>query len=252
MKYSTMYCNKGVIVRLRQALDTLVIIPVLLILSVPLLTSYDIGSQSLADTMWSNIFGRLSSGNIQSVILSFTAICCILIFILIYGTYITRKNCTLIIIRVGCRAFWAVSEIMWLMVYALLYSVILSGMNIWICTKSIGDVVVDKEAFLTAILIAGILFSAIFFFTLIVNWITLKVGIAISIMIVFAFILVLEIIGILYFDQAVDMVLNPMCLNYKMIQNSSYMILKTLVNGLYIICAAIILLRSLKRTDIVV
>ena len=75
--------------KLSSVRKTLYVIPFILMLSISDILLAEIQEAQLAELLWYDVFGRLSAGKVQTIVLSTESLSCMFLFSLLYGSCIS-------------------------------------------------------------------------------------------------------------------------------------------------------------------
>ena len=93
---------------------TLFAIPFVIVFSLTRIVLAEPRPQPLHTALWSNLFGQITAGNVQTIVFSIKSIGLIILFGLIYGRFISRyfeEISPYVFIRVGNRQKWVLRKI---------------------------------------------------------------------------------------------------------------------------------------------
>lgn len=210
-------------------------------------------SQPLPDMLWYRIFGRLSAGELHTVILSIKSIGGIFLFVLLYGSCISDYFGTIsvfVFTRVNNRKIWCIKKAGELCLFSMLYSFLLIAVHFVIGFRNVNEWRLDGSAIITFAVIWGIIMPLLAVVCLAVNWISIPFDVPIAVFLVFVVVMILEFVAILLFDNIVNVILNPLCFNILIINNPVYAIMKILIEVLYLLLIMAGMMFYVKYRDI--
>jgi len=186
---------------------------------------------TLSDKLWYAIFGRLTSEEVQTLVLTFESVGGIFLFCLLFGDYISRifnSIDKLFFTRVPSRKAWMVRQAVFLYGAASLYVFIVICLKLAVAKWQSPDLDLNSDTLFTITVIWFLLSTLITVLCLIVNWLSIEHGLPIGMISAFAVTIILEFIAIFHFESPVNMVLNPMCFNIRIIHDAGIAAVKIL------------------------
>lgn len=236
-----------------QIRKTFMIVPYVFIFSLSDIFLASPGNEELSDTLWFGIFGHLTSGNIQTIVITIESIGLIFLFCLLFGDYISHFFCStgvFIFSRMGNRSTWTLKRILELYGLSLLYTGILLVLKICISLRQVTNWSLDTQLFLSIFTLLFTLSSLLSSVCLIANLFSSYFGNSIGVFFACTVILIFEIISILFFNCPTNIILNPLCFNISVLQSPVSAMLKIFIDFFYMIAFSICLIHLVQNKDI--
>ena len=209
----------------------LLIIPYIFFMSLSDIFLSSPQDQPLAEILWYDIFGRLSSGNVQTLVMSI-------------------ESLGVIFSRLPSRRIWISKKVIGLSIISIFYTILYLSLKFSISSRRVIVWQMDRQTLFTLVTLFAMLFPMFATVCLLANWISIKHGLPIGIIGVFVLILALELIAILNFDSSMNMILNPLCFNIDIIQSVEIALAKILSELVYLAILSIGITLYICRTDI--
>lgn len=231
----------------------LLLIPYIFILSLSDIFLVSQKEQTLSVILWHEIFGHLTEGEIQTIVMSMESIGFIFLFGLLFGDYISRfwgDISIFVFSRVARRYKWVYKKIRDLCGFSFMYTLILLLMKIWIAKRQTINCEIDDTLLLTLFTLMGTLIPLFLIVSLLVNWVSIRHGTAIGVTSAFSIVLILEFIAILFFDNSFNMILNPLCFNVSITKSFSLACLKVFIEFFYFMMIAAGMAIDIEHMDI--
>lgn len=193
--------------------------------------------QPLAEILWYDIFGRLSSGNVQTLVMSIESLGVFFLFTILFGNHISvffDSIGTFIFSRLPSRRIWISKKVIGLSIISIFYTILYLSLKFSISSRRVIVWQMDRQTLFTLVTLFAMLFPMFATVCLLANWISIKHGLPIGIIGVFVLILALELIAILNFDSSMNMILNPLCFNIDIIQSVEIALAKILSELVYL------------------
>ena len=209
--------------------------------------------QPLAEILWYDIFGRLSSGNVQTLVMSIESLGVFFLFTILFGNHISvffDSIGTFIFSRLPSRKIWISKKVIGLSIISIFYTILYLSLKFSISSRRVIVWQMDRQTLFTLVTLFAMLFPMFATVCLLANWISIKHGLPIGIIGVFVLILALELIAILNFDSSMNMILNPLCFNIDIIQSVEIALAKILSELVYLAILSIGITLYICRTDI--
>ena len=209
--------------------------------------------QPLAEILWYDIFGRLSSGNVQTLVMSIESLGVFFLFTILFGNHISvffDSIGTFIFSRLPSRRIWISKKVIGLSIISIFYTILYLSLKFSISSRRVIVWQMDRQTLFTLVTLFAMLFPMFATVCLLANWISIKHGLPIGIIGVFVLILALELIAILNFDSSMNMILNPLCFNIDIIQSVEIALAKILSELVYLAILSIGITLYICRTDI--
>lgn len=229
------------------------LIPYVFVVSLSDILSAKPGEQSLSDVLWYRILGRVSAGNLHTLVLSVESLGIIFLFTFLFGDYISNyfgSICTIVFTRIRNRTFWGIKKVLELCGYSVFYTFLLLELKFLIGIRNVKEWSFDETTLQTCIVLFGVIFPLVVTVCLLVNWISIRYGIPIAIISVFIVVICLEFIAILAFDQTANLILNPLCFNIAIRNTPKYAFMKIVVDFFYLFTVSGSMIFYIKRRDI--
>ena len=215
----------------------LVVIPFVLATSPLALFQTEKQEGELGSTLWYSIFGRITAGEITSVILAIKIIGVMFLFALLFGTWLSRhfeENSHMTFTRIFRRGSWGGKRILEIWGLAAVYTGLYLGVEFILSANGLASWQLDGATAEVLLMLFGILFPAIALTCLGVNWIGIHRGVTVGVLLAFAALLVLEGAAVAGFDSRVMMVFNPFCANARILELPMAAVYKCGVNLAYL------------------
>lgn len=231
----------------------LLIIPYIFFMSLSDIFLSSPQDQPLAEILWYDIFGRLSSGNVQTLVMSIESLGVFFLFTILFGNHISvffDSIGTFIFSRLPSRRIWISKKVIGLSIISIFYTILYLSLKFSISSRRVIVWQMDRQTLFTLVTLFAMLFPMFATVCLLANWISIKHGLPIGIIGVFVLILALELIAILNFDSSMNMILNPLCFNIDIIQSVEIALAKILSELVYLAILSIGITLYICRTDI--
>ncbi|WP_130868855.1 hypothetical protein [Intestinimonas massiliensis (ex Afouda et al. 2020)] len=231
----------------------LLIIPYIFFMSLSDIFLSSPQDQPLVEILWYDIFGRLSAGNIQTLVMSIESLGVIFLFTILFGSHISiffDSIGTYIFSRLPSRRIWISQKIIGLCAISIFYTIVYLALKFSISSRRVTVWQMDRQTLFTLVTLFAMLFPIFAAVCLLANWISIKHGLPIGILGVFVLILALELVAILNFDSPVNMILNPLCFNIDIIRSVKIALAKILSELVYLAILSIGITLYICRTDI--
>ena len=235
------------------AVKILLVIPFVLAISPMDLFVVEKREAELADMLWSSIFGSVTAGEIQTIVLTMEITGVIFLFTLLFGTRVSRhfeSNSHMVFTRIEKRGRWGLGQILMVCVLALVYTGIYLGRKVILESRKLISWRLDGALLVRILLLLGILLPGILLICLMANWIAIRGGIAVGVLTAFAVLLVLETISIYWFQIPAMNVLNPFCANIAVLSSPGTAVMKIGVNLAYAAALSAGMIWDIRRMDI--
>ena len=209
--------------------------------------------QPLLEILWYDIFGRLSAGNVQTLVMSIESLGCFFLFTIFFGNHISiffDSIGTFIFSRLPSRRVWISKKIIGLCIISIFYTIVYLALKFSISARRVTVWHMDRQTLFTLFTLFVMLFPMFAAVCLLANWISIKHGLPIGILGVFVLILALELVAILNFDSPLNMILNPLCFNIEIIRSVEIALAKILSELVYLAILSIGITLYICRTDI--
>ena len=108
------------------------------------------------------------------------------------------------------------------------------SMEFWIGIRQVADWHIGGYTVYVLFLLGGILGTLLMLVCLAVNWLSVRLHVTVAVFLVFTCVMALEYVGILFFDNPVNVVLNPLCANYRIVEDVGLACGKLAANGCYL------------------
>lgn len=239
--------------KLRFFIKLIFLIPFLLILSLDEIVGSTQQDLDFSYVLWSCIFGNLEAGNVASLISSVKLISSLLMFILLYGNYVTEYLAgiaNVFFVRVKSRKKWSKTKIMELSVYAFVYILLFIVLEVAICSCRVEKIVFDKTLIVTLSAIIGIVVPILIILIVVASGIAIKWGSSIGLLTALLLTVGLEVLAILKLRNPINIVLNPMCFNEMLLENPRLLAFKIIANCIYVEAAVRNLVLFIEHMDI--
>ncbi len=195
------------------------------------------GSGVLADVLWYSVWGRISSGEMQTIVLSLKCIGGIFLFAILFGRemagYFDTVS-TVYFTRIASRGSFVLGKAGRICVLASAYVGWFLSMEFWIGIRQVADWHIGGYTVYVLFLLGGILGTLLMLVCLAVNWLSVRLHVTVAVFLVFTCVMALEYVGILFFDNPVNVVLNPLCANYRIVEDVGLACGKLAANGCYL------------------
>lgn len=210
-------------------------------------------NKSLSETLWFGIFGHLTAGHIQTIVMSIESIGFIFLFCLLFGDHISQFFCSTgvyIFTRLRKRSVWALKQIFIVYGISLMYTSVLISIKLCISIQQVVNWNIDMQTILTTITLLFTLSPVLAAVCLTVNLVSIYYGNTIGVFFAFIAVLILEAISILYFSCPINIILNPLCFNIDIIKSFPIAFLKILIEMLYLAFLSASVCCAVKNRDI--
>lgn len=231
----------------------LVVIPFALAISPLALFRMEKQEGELGDALWYSIFGRISAGEIATVILSIKVIGVMFLFALLFGTWLSRhfkENSHMTFTRIFRRGSWGGRRILEICGLAAVYTGLYLGVEFMLSANGLVSWQLDRAVAEVLLTLFGILFPAIALPCLGVNWIGIHRGVSVGVLLTFAVLLVLEGAAVAGFDSPAMMVFNPFCANARILEVTEVALCKFGVNLAYLAMMYLGMVLDIRHMDI--
>lgn len=232
---------------------TLYIIPYICFMSLSDIILAEKQETTLAELLWYGVFGRLTNGEFQSFVLSIECLGAIFIFGLLYGDSISKyfgAISSIFFTRLKSKRDWIIKKSIYLSVLSCFWVLFMVCVKFAILTRHTYEQAISVESVRALIVIGALLAPVVLIVCLVINWIAINHGEPIGMLIVFVFVISMEVVAIWKFENRVNMIFNPLCFNINILYSTSNVLLKLLVELAY--CAVVILgiVKFVERRDI--
>ena len=214
--------------------------------SIPRLLLSETLDDSLTRTLWYDIWGHISAGNADSIIMSTESIGFVLLFALLFGDFFSKDfsdPSPYIFSRIGNRKYWFAQRLLHLLGYAMQSICFMLTIKIIVLTALVSDNWLTSNLIITVILLIFLLLPILLLSCLGINLISIKRNIVVGISIIFIVILLLEFVAIMFWNNPWNIIFNPFCCNIKILDNHVVFMQKSAANMWLIliegICATI-------------
>lgn len=231
----------------------LFLIPYILIVSISDIVLAEPDNSVLSDILWYHIFGRLTAGEVQTLIMSMESIGAIFLFALLFGNTISSffgSVSTFVFTRLQNRKLWIRKKLLTLCGFAAIYTALFTAMELLIASRRVLTWSFDKTLVFTLLTIFGALFPLLAVICILVNWLSIRHGIPIGVFTVFVAIMILEVIAIIFFDNPLNMIVNPVCFNIQILESLPLTCLKLLIEFFYLIVVSLGMTFDIQNMDI--
>ncbi len=238
---------------LQSLKKVLLIIPFIFALSLSDIFFSSVQGGRLSTALWYGIFGQVTSGDVRTLVMSMESLGCIFLFSLLFGTYIScffGSTSIFWFTRLSSRRSWVSRQILRLCGMSALYTIILLGLKFLISVRRIAAWSMDDSIvfiLFTLFFTLSLLFAIV---CLLTNWAAIKHGISVGLVAVAAFVLLLELIAILFFDNSINIILNPLCFNIDIIRSVSLACAKISAEIFYLLALSVGMVTYINRMDI--
>ena len=216
---------------------TMWIVPYIVVLSFMDIFLAVPGSGVLADVLWYGVWGRISSGEVQTIVLSLKCIGGIFLFAILFGREMAGyfgSVSTVYFTRIVSRGNFVLSKAGRICVLASVYTGWFLATEYWIRIRQVADRHIGWRTVYVLFLLGGILGTLLMLVCLAVNWLSIRLHVTVAVFLVFTCVMVLEYVGILFFDSPANVVLNPLCANYRIVGDVGMACGKLAANGCYL------------------
>ena len=244
---------KGMKKKLICVAKLLAVVPFILLLSPYILLEPQPLEKSLASLLWSSVFGTVTAGEVQSIVLSFENLGVLFLFTLLFGTCIARfydENSHMVFTRITKRDIWSLKQILKVWGYAAAYTLVFLAFKFLLEMRRVTVWQWDGILVEALVVIFGILCPVLAILCLIANWIAIRRGAPVGVLLTFVGALVVEEIAIAWFDVPAMTVFNPLCSNIHILDMPVLAALKVGVNIGYLSLISVGMLLDIKRMDI--
>lgn len=232
---------------------TLYIIPFLFMTSLSEIFLYTPGEQNLSDVLWYSIFGRVSRGEIHTMILEVKSLGFLFLFAILFGSYFSvffGQISAVLFTRIKSRRKWGMKKIGLFCVLSFVYMLLLLLFELIAGMRLVTEWTVDRNLMYTLLSLFGLIFPLLMAICVSVNWMSIKYGISISLTIVLLALIILQMIAVFFFENNYNMVLNPLCFNSILLTRPDLMFMKIAVSFFYMAAASAGLLLYIEHMDI--
>lgn len=238
---------------LRELLKVFLVIPYLFVISLPEIVFTEKENQELIELIWYSIFGRISSGNINTIILTLDNLGIIILYCLIYGNYVSKyfdERRVFIFTRVDRRSTWTISKISNLLWYTIVYSGVFLLFKLLISLRRVMTVSFDKVFVQNVGCMWMYMIALLGTLGILMNLISLYKGASIGISSVILLILILEFAAIMYFDRIPNIICNPLCFNKNILSIPAIGRWKIFTESLYFVFLSFLLVKCVEKKDL--
>ena len=213
------------------------IVPYIVVLSLVDIFLATPGSGVLADVLWYGVWGKISSGEVQTIVLSLKCIGGIFLFAILFGREMAGyfgSVSSVYFTRIGSRGCFILGKAGRICVFAFTYTGWFLATEFWIGIRQVADRHMGVRTVYVLFLLEGILGTLLVLVCLAVNWLSIRLHVTVAVFLVFACVMVLEYVGIQFFDSSVNVLLNPLCANYRIVEDAGISCGKLAANGCYL------------------
>lgn len=207
----------------------------------------------LSERLWYRIFGSVTAGEIQSLVPSMKSIGTVFLFSLLFGNSISEffgAGSSMFFIRLSDRKQWVWGRIAGVYMLALAYTGLYLAVEVLVAVGSVTEPRLDRQLCLTIIELM-MLMSLVFTVTcLLANVVSIRYGTAIGIFSVFILVMLLETVGIMLFDQKLNVILNPFCFHSGIVNTPSVACMKIAIDLFYVLIVSAGTAGYIGRMDI--
>ena len=231
---------------------SLLVIPYVLLFSLSDIFLANRSDSFLDEKLWYSICGRITSGNLQALILSTEILGTVFLFGILFANYLPRffENSSIIFTRIENRRKWAVKRIADLFIAAITYSTAYFFIKLLIAVNQVNEVRFGQHAAMVIIVLLNTLFTIYSVIGLLINLIALRYGTHIGFSVSVAVVLALEVIAILFFDNSSNMLFNPFCLNPAVATSLQMAIEKVIIEWIYLFTLSTVLTFHIDKMDL--
>lgn len=230
------------------------VIPFILMMSISeIILSSEKIEEPLFEVFWYDIFGRVSAGEVQTLILSIESMGTIFLFALLFGSYISdffHENSMVVFTRIHNRKQWSIQKIIEIYGLSMIYTILFLVLKFMMSAHKVFFWQMDKQLLWTLLVLFLTMSSLFTNACLVANLVSIKFGIPIAILSVFGVIILLQSFGILYFDSNINVICNPLCFNIKVLYSQNIGMMKILINLCYLILTAVGMTIYISKKDI--
>lgn len=210
--------------------------------------------QSIQMVLWDSIFGQISAGNIETLVVSIKILGLIFLFSLLFGDYLSRylgSVGSFVFVRISSRLQWSLRKIVNLYGLSALYTAILIGTELLISFRKVIRPSLDESTCMVLLILFAILSTIFVSVCLIVNYLSIRHGISVSLVITFLIVLILQVVSILFYDVSANVLFNPFSFNSKIVDSLDYALIKIGIEFVYMGGISCVLVRRINKADIV-
>ncbi len=232
---------------------TLYIIPFLFMTSLSEIFLYTPREQNLSDVLWYSIFGRVSRGEVHTMILEVKSLGFLFLFAILFGSYFSNffgQTSVLLFTRIKDRRKWGIKKIGILCILSSVYTLMLLLFELAVGIRLVAGWIFHQKVMLTLMAMFGLIFPLLTVICVSVNWMSINHGISMSISVVILALVVLQMIAVFFFDNDYNMVLNPLCFNSALLTAPKLMFVKIIVGLFYMAAVSAGLLLYIEHMDI--
>lgn len=232
---------------------TIYILPFLFMTSLSEIFLYTPREQPMSEVLWYSIFGRVSGGEVRTMVLTVKSLGFLFLFAILYGGYISGffgSVGLILFTRIKSRGKWGIQKIGMLCALASVYTALLLLFEFAVGMRHVTGWTFDRNIMFTLISLFGLIFPLLMAICVMVNWISIKHGIPISVCVVLLSVVALQMIAVSFFDSHFNMVLNPLCFNSILLTEPGLMFMKILMSLLYMAAASAGMLVYIEHMDI--
>lgn len=232
---------------------TLYIIPFLFMTSLSEIFLHTPREQPMSDVLWYSIFGRISAKEFQTLVLSTKSLGFLFLFAILFGSYISDFWGTVSAVwftRVKSRRKWGLQKVAVLCLLSSLYTVLLLLFEFIAGIRLAAGWNADRHIILTLLSLFGMISPLLVMICVSVNWVSIRHGTPISICVVLLAVVIFEMIAVFFFDNPLNMVLNPLCFNRVLLAVPKFLFSKILLNLFYTIVVVAGFLTYMENMDI--
>ena len=239
--------------RLWRMARVLLVIPFVIVLSPYALFVAEKQPGPLYEMFWYSVFGRITSGEIQTIVMSMEMLGVLFLFALLFGTWISSHfdgNSHMTFTRIARREVWSLKCILEVWGLAALYAAAFLGLKLVVDIRRVEAWSLDLRLAGAVCTVFGMVFPLLALTCLVSNWIAIHKGIAIGVLVSFAAVLVLMELAINWFDVPAMTVFNPLCANLRILDTPGLAAGKVGINMAYLLLVTAGMTLDIKYRDI--
>lgn len=239
--------------RLFEIGKALFAVPFIIVFSLTRIVLTEPRAQPIHTALWSNLFGQITAGNIQTIVFSVKSIGLIILFGLLYGRFISRffeEISPYVFIRVGNRQKWVLRKIISLWGISTLFTLFALATELLIAAMKTKDYGMDSGVVTVLLVLLFTLSSLYTSVCLLINMISIQKGVPIGLVLAFCVVLLLELLAIRFYDSPANIFLNPMCFNSEIIADTQSAFLKAGIAVLYLVILSFCTAKYVNIIDI--
>jgi hypothetical protein len=239
--------------RIFESLKILIIIPYVLAMSMSDIVLMDPLEQPIVLAIWYRTFGRVSSSDAQMFIMTIESLGTILLFNILFGNRIAvyfGESRTMIFTRIPDKRLWGIGRVIGVYKDAVIYTFLMVFINFVVSAINTVGWILDRWVLMVLFFIC-LSWSILLTMTcILVNLLSIKHEIAISVTIVAISVLLLEYIALVFFENEHNIIFNPLCFNVDIINSTSLMFGKIAAMLTYCFIITVALICYIRNIDI--